>query len=106
MWGLSQAAKTLDFHSRSRGSIPLAPTMPIIRQFFIGYPGHDIKLSTLIAVSPNRLRHQPLKLTFSGSSPDTATTPPHRGYRQTHPGYDVKLSVHSGVLSNGQDCAL
>ena len=71
-----------------------------------GYPGHDIKPSTLIAVQPNRLRHQPLKLIFSGSSPDTATTPPHRGYRQTHPGYDAKLSVHSGVLSNGQDCAL
>lgn len=40
------------------------------------YPGHDIKPSTLIAVSPNWLRHRPLKPTFSGSSPDTATILP------------------------------
>ena len=94
MWGLSQAAKTLDFHSRSRGSIPLAPTTKhgkdrsrsktqphtlsaqtlhgLLHQ--LGYPGHDIKPSTLIAAQPNRLRHRPLKPTFSGSSPDTATT--------------------------------
>ena len=91
MWGFSQAVKTLDFHSRSRGSIPLAPTMPIIRQFFIGYPGHDIKLSVHSGVLSNG------KTALSKSVKAQDSDSCYVGFKSHHPSQAMSLEIKSSA---------